>query len=116
MKIMINDNWLGKMLDYPTNICVFAWGALWRLVAAVGAGALAIGFVWLWCMAFNDAFISGHPKAATAFVVWIILSAIATIAVVATKELWYDNKYTKKLRALAADVCPTIEWNRGESK
>jgi len=84
MKIMMKDNWLGKKLNYPTNICTFAWGALWRLACVVAVGMFVIGYVWLWCMAFYDGFISGHDKAAVAATVWMILTVLAGVVVFAT--------------------------------
>jgi hypothetical protein len=116
MKIIMNDNWLGKLLDYPTNICVFAWGVLWRLACAVIAVLGTMGFVWLWGLAFYDGFISGHPKAGTAFVVWLIMTVIVGVVITATKEYWYDNSYVKRLRASVVSMCPTLEWNRGEAE
>ena len=112
MKIMMNDNWLGKMLGYPTNICVFGWGILWRLVAAFAVSALVIGYVWLWCLAFYDGFISGHHEWATAFVVWLIMTVIAGVGLAATKDYWCHNRYVKQFMSM----CPQIEWDRGESK
>ena len=116
MKIMMKDNWLGKQLNYPTNICTFAWGALWRLACAVAAAAGVIGYVWLWCMAFYDGFISGHEQAAVAFVVWMILTIIAVVAAAATKDYWYDNSHVKRFRVAVVEWCPTIEWDRGETE
>ncbi len=116
MKIMMKDNWVGKQLNYPTNICTFAWGVAWRLVCAVALAAAVMGFVWLWCMAFYDGFISGHKNAAVAGTVWVALTALATAVVLATKDSWYNNLYVKRLRAAVVEVCPVIEWDRGNDE
>lgn len=114
MKIMMNDNWLGELLNYPTNICTFAWGVLWRLACAVAASTLVLGYVWLWSMAFYDGFISGHENAVVAAIVWLILTVLMVLVACATKEHWYENSYVKRLRARVVAMCPTIEWDRYE--
>jgi hypothetical protein len=109
MKIIMNDNWLGKLLDHPTNICVFGWGILWRLVCAVAATTFLIGYVWLWSRAFHDGFIMGIPMA---FLAWFIMTLIAGAALCGSAEYWYDSAYVKRFRASVAAMCPTIEWNK----
>ncbi len=111
MKIILKDNWLGKMLNHPTNACVFAWGILCRLVAVIAASVVAVGYVWIWCMAFHDGWLEGNPMA---FVVWFFLTVIAVVVAVASRDFWYESTSVKKLRELIVDVCPTIEWDKDD--
>lgn len=112
-KIELNgDSWYGRLLNHPTNIVALVWGVVWRVVVAVLTVIGAFMYVWLWAMAFHDAF-TGHPQAGIAFLAWVLLTAIPTIILVATYDSW-SGAVGRCASAIGFSV-PQVEWTGEES-
>ena len=108
MKIILKkDSWYGELLQcYPTNICSLAWAIGWRVALATLAAVCVVAYIWLWCAAFEDAFIGDNPSAAGALAAWLVLSLLAGVGVAAASDFWLPHvkRWTSR--------CPQVEWEK----
>ncbi len=120
MKIEMTNEWFGRVLNHPTNVCSLAWGITWRALVSVIGAAVALGFLSVWTYAnyrlVGVMLFGAEAHASIGF--GLVFDVVIIAGLYIFSEDWvptvkpYLDPITKKVK----NWCPQVEWKNETDK